>query len=392
MAQLEFDRVSPLLETLQTIGGGVTSLVPQSVKNLLRSYLVTSNAITALTLDEAFPNADKKVHFASQVIDLPAAHPKLSKELRHLYTSALDGGPYTTPEVFAAALPEVLFCPQNHVLLTADRAIIRESLKPPTQDGPPERTNYPFDPEALTVGSVADIEGVCTTFRCYFQNYYHTLIDNFPRLYLLHKEPWASIPEIKLLLADGPSPLEAFLIEKLCPPNVVVCPIDTGQLYQTDSFVFPSFLGRSGRPLLPGEYLDFVRSKLLPDRPPRRDKRIYISRQGTGTRRLLNAQDVIDRFRLEAYQLETLDIQTQIELFYDAELVVAPHGAGLANLIFCPRGTSVLELYPTPPPVRASYYYLSTSLHHDYQLACGSASHKDQDFNASEKMLTEISA
>ena len=380
MAQLEFDRASPLLETLQTIGGGVTSLVPQSVKSLLRSYLVTSNAIPALTLEEAFPDAEKKVHFAPQVVNLPAVRSTFSIEPEEPHQLRLDGGTYTTPEVFTAALPEVLFCPQNHALLTPDRAVIRESLKPPGLEGPPGGVNHPFDPDALSVDSITEIEGVCTTFRCHFQNYYHTLVENFPRLYLLHKEPWASIPEIKLLLTGGPSPLEAFLLKEMCPPNVVIHPIDTGRLYRTETFILPSFLGRSGRPLLPGEYLDYFCGRLLPDRPPRRNKRIYVSRQSAGTRRLLNAKDIVDRFGLEAYQLETLDFQTQIKLFYDAELVVAPHGAGLANLIFSPPKTSVLELYPTPPPMRESYYYLSSSLNHEYSVLCGYADHKNQDF------------
>ena len=44
--------------------------------------------------------------------------------------------------------------------------------------------------------------------------------------------------------------------------------------------------------------------------------------------------------------MEDLTAIAQMDLFRRAEMVVAPHGAALANLIFCPPGTQVLELSP----------------------------------------------
>jgi hypothetical protein len=45
-------------------------------------------------------------------------------------------------------------------------------------------------------------------------------------------------------------------------------------------------------------------------------------------------------------ELEEMTQSEQIRLFQNAEIVVAAHGAGLANLMFCPAGTRVLELSP----------------------------------------------
>jgi capsular polysaccharide biosynthesis protein len=36
--------------------------------------------------------------------------------------------------------------------------------------------------------------------------------------------------------------------------------------------------------------------------------------------------------------------RTHIEQFAAAAVVIAPHGAGLANLVFCAPGTTVIEL------------------------------------------------
>lgn len=41
----------------------------------------------------------------------------------------------------------------------------------------------------------------------------------------------------------------------------------------------------------------------------------------------------------------TVSVQEQIDAFAAAEVVVAPHGAGLANLVFCRPGVRVLELF-----------------------------------------------
>ena len=44
--------------------------------------------------------------------------------------------------------------------------------------------------------------------------------------------------------------------------------------------------------------------------------------------------------------LEDLEFRDQVALFRDAETVVAPHGGGLTNLVFCDPGTKVIELFP----------------------------------------------
>lgn len=78
---------------------------------------------------------------------------------------------------------------------------------------------------------------------------------------------------------------------------------------------------------------------------PRR--RLYIDRRGASNRVLANEGEVIAalaRFGVEAVALEGLGLAEQAALFADAELVVAPHGAGLVNLVFAPRDCRIVEL------------------------------------------------
>jgi capsular polysaccharide biosynthesis protein len=44
-------------------------------------------------------------------------------------------------------------------------------------------------------------------------------------------------------------------------------------------------------------------------------------------------------------RLEECERAEQIAIFQEAKEVVAPHGAGLANLVFCAPGTRVVELF-----------------------------------------------
>jgi capsular polysaccharide biosynthesis protein len=79
----------------------------------------------------------------------------------------------------------------------------------------------------------------------------------------------------------------------------------------------------------------------------RRNARLYIARRGT--RRVANAAQIESFLTKRGFTIHTLDdssIDQQIDLFSEAEWVVAPHGAELGNLLFCAPGTKVLELSP----------------------------------------------
>ena len=43
-------------------------------------------------------------------------------------------------------------------------------------------------------------------------------------------------------------------------------------------------------------------------------------------------------------KLSKLSLRKQISIFKNCNLVIGPHGAGMANLIFCKRKTKVIEI------------------------------------------------
>lgn len=51
-------------------------------------------------------------------------------------------------------------------------------------------------------------------------------------------------------------------------------------------------------------------------------------------------------FPVREAAMETLSFKDQINLMHNTFLLIAPHGSGTVNMIFMPRGSAVLELYP----------------------------------------------
>ena len=76
-------------------------------------------------------------------------------------------------------------------------------------------------------------------------------------------------------------------------------------------------------------------------------KRLYISRARATKRTVKNESDLITHLRafgVHVLYLEDLGGLEQMAYFYNADLIISSHGAGLANLMFCKESTRVIEL------------------------------------------------
>ena len=76
-------------------------------------------------------------------------------------------------------------------------------------------------------------------------------------------------------------------------------------------------------------------------------ERIYVTREKAKRRRVANEGALWAELAPRGFArvaLEELSWAEQIAVFRAARVIVAPHGAGLANLVFCEPGTRVVEL------------------------------------------------
>ena len=77
-------------------------------------------------------------------------------------------------------------------------------------------------------------------------------------------------------------------------------------------------------------------------------ERLYISREKARRRRVANEPELWAELTAHGFvklHLEALTWAQQISAFSGAKVIVSPHGAGLANLVFCRAGTKVIELF-----------------------------------------------
>jgi capsular polysaccharide biosynthesis protein len=92
---------------------------------------------------------------------------------------------------------------------------------------------------------------------------------------------------------------------------------------------------------LPLPVLHFVRSLARIHPSPRR--RIYVSRRGYS--RFSPSLEALMGIVIDVIDPSIMTFDEQASAFASAGLIVAPHGSGLANLVFCSPGTRVVELY-----------------------------------------------
>lgn len=124
-----------------------------------------------------------------------------------------------------------------------------------------------------------------------------------------------------------------------------------------------------------------------PDQP----RRLYISRGKARRRRVRNEDAVIALLAplgFEAFTLEDLSVAEQVRLFAGAEVVVAPHGSSLTNLVFG-QGIKVIELH-TSAKYTNSFMALSHACGHSY--AAWMATTPDLDYDVEIDALRRLLA
>ncbi|WP_255168330.1 glycosyltransferase family 61 protein [Natrononativus amylolyticus] len=105
----------------------------------------------------------------------------------------------------------------------------------------------------------------------------------------------------------------------------------------------------------------------LPDPPANGGRRLYISRADAGRRRVLNEDAVLEALSplgFESHALSNLAFADQARLFLETDVIVAPHGAGLANLAFA-SDCALVELFGEK--VKPTYCMLASALGLEYE-------------------------
>jgi len=275
------------------------------------------------------------------------------------------------PETFVATIPGGRVTSRGFVM-TPDRQFLHDVS---TYFHDPRRTvtaalahDWKLEPLTEINGRVA----VLTTEAASL--YYHWLFQLLPR-YELMKRAGVELGDIDHYFVNSRR-------SKFQRETLAVLGIDSSKIIDGDQvrhlrareLVVPSVPLGAGcfRPWM----TEFLRESFIPNNG--RDakssaRRLYISRGQASYRRTLNEEEVIKLLchrGFEVFQMEGLSVQEQAAVMASCEAVVAPHGGGLSNIVFCSPRTKIIEIF-SPELVATYFWKLSNQLNLDYYYLLG---------------------
>lgn len=177
-------------------------------------------------------------------------------------------------------------------------------------------------------------------------NYYHNLINWVPRLFLYESLNLSC----KIVVNKNFSKIQHEVLKTIFPhltdkiikmeSNLVLF----RKLYIPNFFLNPihsPYAIRNLRNRIFSLYRTGLMNKLF-------SENFIISRSKANTRKIVNEKEIfgelIKSHGFEIINLEALSFLEQVNLFFHAKKIISPHGAGLANLIFCNNFPKVIEI------------------------------------------------
>lgn len=217
----------------------------------------------------------------------------------------------------------------------------------------------------FVAGTVAVLSGLSGNV------YFHWMVDILPRFDILRRRGYTVRSIDRFLINSYQAPFQKETLLKLGIPLGKIIESDRHPHIRAERLIVPPFPDALG--WLSPSALAFHRRQFL-STSRRGDsqlpKRIYISRNQSSYRQVVNENEAIaclKKYGFVPVALEALSVERQALLFANAEAIVAPHGSGLTNLMFCRPGTTVIELV-SPHYIRHYYWVISQklSLRHYY--------------------------
>jgi tetratricopeptide (TPR) repeat protein/capsular polysaccharide biosynthesis protein len=225
-------------------------------------------------------------------------------------------------------------------------------------------------------GSVAVLSGLSGNV------YFHWMVDVLPRLEVMRCQGinWTDIDWF--MVNSCRSPFQRQTLEILGIPPHKILESDRYSHIQAEQLVVPSFAGHLG--WLSDWALRFLRQSFLskaltalPSNSQLYPERIYISRAKAKYRKIFNESAVINilaKYGFISVALESMSFLEQVALFANAKAIVAPHGSGLTNLIFCDSGAKVVEIF-SPHYVRPYFWTIAHQLQLEHYYLLGEEFH-----------------
>lgn len=368
---------------------GKTKLISARLANRFLPFVSIENdrlyapkATCASTLDWVSQfGKDKRADVRLVDVGYVAAHKPPASIYKKARQNLLMDENYLCPQTFVACIPNGRVLSEGLVVTTDDQLLDDVSVD---FRGPPE-TKLANISRDWSMQRLTHIDGtVAVLSTCAANLYYHWLFQLLPRFELIRRAG-IDLSTIDYFLVNRlGSPYQRESLEALAIENSKIIESCSAPYLRARKLIVPSVPLTGG--CFPPWMCEFLRTTFMnkADRVTKSHRRIYIGRGSAGYRRILNEAKVIEflgHFGFEAMIFETLTVGQQAAIMASCEAVVAPHGGGLSNLVFCSPGTKVVEIF-SPELVAGYYWKLSSRLGLDYTyvLGTGAAATIDPDY------------
>jgi len=221
-------------------------------------------------------------------------------------------------------------------------------------------------------------ETVAVMSYAFDSNYYHWMAEVLPRFHLMER---SGIHIDKYIVNSGiSSSYQKETLAYVGVPEQSIMQYRNGMHIKAKRLVVPSMKMYSLLPFIPNSpapwAVQYLRSELFGSFVNQRIEgfeRIYVSRGDAKHRRVTNEAQIIEAMTRQGFAVITpgeLSVADQIRVFASAEVIVAPHGAALANLMFCKPNARLLEIF-SPNYVNPLYRYICAQVGVDYYYLIG---------------------
>lgn len=289
--------------------------------------------------------------------------PTLIEEPKFINSNKLCGSTVTRPpNSYIGLLHDVCLVGGTRLIINGNKELLYDEL------APFQHTDYGIKPNLILKMTAKDQacvypksvfnyrlkEGIVISCD-YDYNYFHWLVECLPKLVFLDSyEEFRDIP--LLVRADlHPNLLAALAyINKTHP----VIPVNYGCLYSMKRLIYVSELSRLldryygawnlGTDSVIGHYWlkQLIEKLKLGYQVSTPWRKLYLSR-GCRPRRLLNESELETKLLERGFEIIDLFAHTfdsQLQLFSQAAIVIAPSGAALVNMLFCQKNTKIISL------------------------------------------------
>lgn len=214
-------------------------------------------------------------------------------------------------------------------------------------------------------------------------NYFHWLLEDLPRVEMLvEHQAYRHLP---ILVDRTILPWQVELLRRLGVNESRLCHVDFTRPVAARHLVLPPRLSKNL--VVHPHAVAYLRDRLVPrarDLEPKPGKRLYLARKTALVQRgLINEAEVTERLRRAGFvsvDPGSLSIDEQISLFSDAEVIAAPGGAALSNILFAPSQTKILAL-SADAILSETFTSLAAALGQTYVLCAGpSYAHPDRQW------------